>query len=638
LPASAPTQPPQHPPLEQRGIPIANDDTAASQYALQSVHSYKQATTIDKFDQPPAQNNSTTMSTNQLSNTLSSGAQITAPPDPGPDDRDGRENWDKSVEFLLAVVGFAVDLGNIWRFPYICYRNGGGAFLIPYMIMFALGGLPIFYLEMSLGQYFASGCLTVWRRVCPIVKGIGYSMCLINFFTGLYYNTIISWAVYYLVESFTYELPWTSCYNSWNTPNCRTIEQRAVRPGQQLSNVTNLNTTSPAEEFFEREVLKLHLSNGIDDIGSIRWPLAMYLAIVFIFVYFAIWKGVKSTGKAVWITALLPYFVLIPLLIRGIFLEGASVGIKYYLYPDWTKLLVIDVWIDAAKQIFFSLGPGFGTLLALSSYNKFNHNCFRDALIAASVNCFTSFIAGFVIFSVLGYMATIQNKDISSVATDGPGLVFYVYPEAIATMKGSSFWSIIFFIMVITLGIDSTFGGLEAVITGLCDEYPNVLRRHREIFIGCLIFFIYVCSLPTTTHGGNYVISLLDAYGTSLSLLFIVFIETSTVCWVYGVERFSNNLEEMLHYRPGLYWRICWRYISPTILLFLFCAAIWQEKEHFEVLILDGYVYPPWSVALGGLMTLVSLICIPSYAIHYLATSSGSFYQRLKSGMTPVKG
>lgn len=306
-----------------------------------------------------------------------------------------RENWDKNIEFLLAVIGFAVDLGNVWRFPYICYKNGGGAFLIPYTIMFILGGLPIFYLEMSLGQYFSSGCLTVWLRVCPMAKGIGYAMCVLNFFTGLYYNTIISWAVFFFVESFTPILPWTRCDNHWNSPGCRTIDQRQAMNASHLvsnltmpapiSNATSLikqnQYTTPTQDYFEREVLQIHRSSGIHDLGDIRMPLAIYLAIVFVCIYFAIWKGVKSTGKAVWITALLPYFVLIPLLIRGVFLKGAWLGIKYYLYPQWMKITDVDVWVEAAKQIYFSLGPGFGTLMALSSYNKFNHNCCRWVIL-----------------------------------------------------------------------------------------------------------------------------------------------------------------------------------------------------------------------------------------------------------------
>lgn len=278
-----------------------------------------------------------------------------------------------------------------------------GAFLVIYTFLFIFGGLPIFYLEMSLGQYFASGCLTVWQRVCPLAKGVGYAMCIMNLFTGLFYNTIISWAVYFFVESFTFgqnsQLPWTQCSSDWNDKQrCLSIAQRKVIRESLSNNITanqisqlqyqqttnlsidnsnKIEFTSPTKEFFERQVLQVHLSSGLDNLGSIRAPLALYLALVFVFVYFAIWKGVKSTGKAVWITALLPYFVLIPLLIRGVFLDGAALGIRYYLYPNWSKMFELSVWVDAAKQVFFSLGPGFGTLLALSSYNRFNHNCTR---------------------------------------------------------------------------------------------------------------------------------------------------------------------------------------------------------------------------------------------------------------------
>lgn len=202
----------------------------------------------------------------------------------------------------------------------------------------------------------------------------------------------------------------------------------------------------------------------------------------------------------VWVTALAPYFVLIILLIRGVTLPGAAEGIRYYLTPEWHKLKNSRVWIDAASQIFFSLGPGFGTLLALSSYNKFNNNCYRDALLTSSINCLTSFLAGFVIFSVLGYMAHMQNKTIDQVGLEGPGLVFVVYPEAIATMDFSAFWSIVFFLMLITLGLDSTFGGLEAMITALCDEYPRQVGQRREIFVLFLLAGIYLCALPTMTY------------------------------------------------------------------------------------------------------------------------------------------
>ncbi|CAK1554532.1 unnamed protein product [Leptosia nina] len=524
-----------------------------------------------------------------------------------------RETWAKKAEFLLAVVGFAVDLGNVWRFPYICYQNGGGAFLIPYCVMLLFGGLPLFFMELALGQYHRCGCLTLWKRICPALKGVGYAICMIDIYMGMYYNTIIGWAVYYLVASLASinsVLPWTSCDNEWNTPLCTPVTSPQINP----------NSSTPAKEFFERNVLEQHKSNGLDNMGPIKPSLALCVFGVFVLVYFSLWKGVRSAGKVVWVTALAPYVVLLILLARGVTLPGATEGIRYYLTPEWHKLQNSKVWIDAASQIFFSLGPGFGTLLALSSYNKFNNNCYRDAIITSSINCLTSFLAGFVIFSVLGYMAHVQNKSIEEVGLEGPGLVFIVYPEAIATMTGSVFWAIIFFLMLITLGLDSTFGGLEAVTTALCDEYPRVLGRHRELFVAGLLVFIYICALPTTTYGGVYLVDLLNVYGPGLAILFVVFAEAAGVCWVYGVDRFSEDVRTMLGHKPGWFWRACWSYISPVFLLVLFVFSVLAHQE-----MLGGeYSYPPWSITVGWIMTATTVSLIPLYILYMLIITPGN--------------
>ncbi|XP_046679787.1 sodium-dependent serotonin transporter-like [Homalodisca vitripennis] len=443
---------------------------------------------------------------------------------------------------------------------------------------------------------------------------VGYAICLLDIYMGMYYNTIIGWAVYYLFASFRSELPWTSCDNPWNTLNCTPVLALADN---------DTSSVSPAKEFFERSVLEQHRSDGLNRIGPIKWSLALCVMAVFILVYFSLWKGVRSTGKAVWITALAPYFVLIILLVRGVSLPGAAEGIRYYLTPQWHKLKNSKVWIDAASQIFFSLGPGFGTLLALSSYNKFNNNCYRDAIVTSSINCLTSFLAGFVIFSVLGYMAHVQNKSVDQVGLEGPGLVFIVYPEAIATMTGSVFWSIIFFLMLITLGLDSTFGGLEAMITALCDEYPRVLGRNREVFVACLLCGVYVCALPTTTYGGVYLVNLLNVYGPGLAILFVVFVEAAGVCWVYGVERFSSDIECMLGHRPGLFWRLCWAYISPVFLLVIFVFSLLSYEE----MLAGDYVYPEWSINMGWLLTASSISCIPVYIIYKFLITPGSCFK-----------
>uniref|UniRef100_A0A182JJ82 Transporter n=1 Tax=Anopheles atroparvus TaxID=41427 RepID=A0A182JJ82_ANOAO len=613
-----------------------------------------------------------------------------------------RETWSQKAEFLLAVIGFAVDLGNVWRFPYICYQNGGGAFLIPYCIMLLFGGLPLFYMELALGQFHRCGCLSIWKRICPALKGVGYAICLIDIYMGMYYNTIIGWAVYYLFASFSSELPWTKCGNPWNTDACSPVTGRlnatttttaattllssattnAALVASVLGNGANSTLTtpfansttanqfhyhpeynlltstlpsmlsnftsstvaavagvltegpalaSPAREFFERQVLEQYKSNGLDFMGPVKPSLALCVFGVFVLVYFSLWKGVRSAGKVVWVTALAPYVVLLILLARGVTLPGAAEGIRYYLTPQWNKLNNSRVWIDAASQIFFSLGPGFGTLLALSSYNKFNNNCYRDALLTSSINCLTSFLAGFVIFSVLGYMAQVQNKSIEEVGLEGPGLVFIVYPEAIAMMKGSVFWSIIFFLMLITLGLDSTFGGLEAMITALCDEYPRAIGRRRELFVLILLGLIYICALPTMTYGGVYLVNFLNVYGPGLAILFVVFVEAAGVFWFYGVDRFSSDIEQMLGKKPSLFWRICWKYISPT---FLFCILIFSLLG-YEDMLGEEYKYPEWSVAAGWTLTLSSVLCIPTYVIYKFLISPGNCRERLRRSFKP---
>uniref|UniRef100_A0AAU7L0S8 Transporter n=1 Tax=Girardia tigrina TaxID=6162 RepID=A0AAU7L0S8_GIRTI len=558
-----------------------------------------------------------------------------------------RETWDKKIDFLLSVIGFAVDLGNVWRFPYICFKNGGGAFLFPYIIMYIFGGLPLFFLELALGQYQRCGCLTVWRRICPMFRGIGYGICVIATLTAWYYNTIMAWSLYYLVESLQEKLPWTTCGNIWNSNSCITLEEKinyslSYRPivkyeqiNGTFKNITiNQTLFSSTEEYFYRRVLNFTDNINFNNVGHIETNVVLALLVIFIIVYFSLWKGVKSSGKAVWFTATTPYVVLLILLVRGACLEGSGIGIKYYLKPNMRKLWEPTVWIDAAAQIFFSLGPGFGVLLALSSYNKFRNNCYQDALITSAINCITSFIAGFVVFSVLGHMCFRLGKTMDDVADQQAGLVFIAYPEAIASLSGSVIWSILFFIMLISLGLDSTFGGLEALITGILDEWPR-LRKRRELFVLLLIVYCFIGSLATTTQGGFLVLNWLDRHGAPISILFIVFCECVALCWFYGIKRFSDDVESMLGFQPPTFWKMCWTYISPAFLLVIFLAnAILYEAAPITVLRRD-YELPEWSKALAFLVVLSSIINIPIFMVITFLNTKGTFKERMKQMITP---
>ncbi|XP_005999512.1 solute carrier family 6 member 4b [Latimeria chalumnae] len=540
---------------------------------------------------------------------------------------ESRDKWSKKLDFLLSVIGFAVDLGNVWRFPYICYQNGGGAFLIPYTLMAIFGGVPLFYMELALGQYHRTGAIPIWRRICPIFKGIGFAICIIGLYVSFYYNTIIAWALFYFYSSFTTTLPWTNCNNPWNTPNCTNYFEK--------SNITWTNfSKSPAEEFYTRNVLELHMADGLDNVGTIRWQLLLCLFLIFTIVYFCLWKGVKTSGKVVWVTATLPYILLFILLIRGATLPGAWRGVSFYLKPDWEKLTDTTVWVDAAAQIFFSLGPGFGVLLALASYNQFNNNCYRDAIVTSLVNCLTSFLSGFVIFTVLGYMAEMRNVEVKDVAKDkGPSLLFITYPEAIANMMGSTFFAVIFFLMVITLGLDSTFAGLESVITAVIDEYPHLLAKRRELFVLGLVTVCFLGSLSTLTNGGAYVVKLLEEFGAGCSMIAVVFLEAIAVSWFYGIQRFCNDIKAMLGFSPGIFWKVCWVAISPAFLAFIIISFLVYQPP----LMLFDYTYPDWTIRVGYIVGASSFIWIPIYAVYKLVWTPGSLKQRLAVCIRPEK-
>ncbi|CAG06939.1 unnamed protein product, partial [Tetraodon nigroviridis] len=402
------------------------------------------------------------------------------------------------IEFLLAVAGQIIGLGNVWRFPYLCYKNGGGVFFIPYVLFLFVCGIPLFLLETSLGQYTSQGGITCWRKICPLFEVVLYS--------SIYYIVILAWAFLYLFFSFNSELPWASCTNAWNTANCVEFDRRGNGSNWTFPH----NTTSPVREFWERRIL--NITENIEDFGSLRWELALCLLLAWIICYFCIWKGVKSTGKVVYFTATFPYLMLLVLLVRGLTLPGAIDGIKFYLWPDPARLADPQVWMDAGTQIFYSYAICIGCLIALGSYNKYNNNCYSG----------TSFVAGFAIFSALGFMAYEQNTNISNVAASGPGLAFIAYPRAVAMMPVPQLWSIFFFVMIILLGLDS--------------------------------------------QGGLYIFQLFDYYACSgMTLLLFAILQSVCVTWIYGADRFYKNIEDMIGYKPWPHIKYCLKFVTPLV-------------------------------------------------------------------------
>lgn len=457
------------------------------------------------------------------------------------------------MDFLLSIIGFAVDLANIWRFPYLVYKNGGGVFLIPYVIMLIFGGIPLFFLELCLGQSVKKGPITVWNKICPAMKGVGYCSILISWYVSFYYNVLIGWSVYFIyrsIVSFGHKMPWEDCDNQWNsglasafynftrltqnynqsyldwsnmsrnitstisaatsaifsdhnhyldsTSSAFTTNQLGTATSIALSiaNTTcvsisqlkamcsnrnetlelckealfhNVSITSPATEFFVKELSQIDQSTGLDDMGYLRIELVLCTLIVYLLHYFSLFRGLETSGKVVWVTATAPYMILSVLLVRGLFLPGATRGIQYYLSPRLEKLADPQVWTDAAVQVFYSIGVGFGVHLTYASFNNHNNNCHRDCLMTSAVNVITSVYSGLVVFIYIGYMAQNLGVEIDEVASEGYSLVFEVYPEALTTLPFARFWSILFFIMLLTLGIDSAVSKLDDRFLQFCN-------------------------------------------------------------------------------------------------------------------------------------------------------------------------
>uniref|UniRef100_UPI00398F0FCE sodium- and chloride-dependent neutral and basic amino acid transporter B(0+)-like n=1 Tax=Pristiophorus japonicus TaxID=55135 RepID=UPI00398F0FCE len=567
-----------------------------------------------------------------------------------------RGNWSSKTDYLLSVIGSAVGLGNVWRFPYLAYRNGGVAFLIPYTLMLALAGMPMFFLESSFGQFVSLGPVAVWKAV-PMLQGVGITVVLLSAIADISYSCLIGYSLFYLFASFQSPLPWADCFSWWGAD-----ETCSRTPRDPLCNLTLddgyfeiVNTTwlqannktctngseiyvphqGPSEQYFE---MALRRTSSMDETGEIVWYLALCMLLAWLIVGTALSKGIKSSGKVVYFTATFPYVVLTILLIRGVTLEGAYKGIEFYIgsQSDFSKLADAEVWKDAAIQIFFSVSVGSGALITLSSYNKFHNNCYRDTIIVCVANCATSVFAGFAIFSILGHMAHVQDKPVSEVAQSGYGLVFIAYPEALAQLPWAPLWSILFFFMLVTLGLDTQFANIEKMRTTLLDQFPKFLRSKRLYLTTGVCLLYYFLGLIFATQAGIYWMNLIDHFCTGWGLIITALLELIGLSWIYGVNRFIKDIEMMIGQRNWLFWmwwRACWFIISPCLL----AAILFWSLTTFAPPTYGPVEYPVWAIALGWCMIIFCMMWIPIVVIVKVVQAEGAtLWQKISAACTPA--
>jgi SNF family Na+-dependent transporter len=333
-----------------------------------------------------------------------------------------RSKWDNKIQFMLTLIGYAVGLGNVWRFSYLVNRNGGGAFLIPYFVMLFLVGIPLFYLELSLGQALKLGPVKLWQKATPVLGGIGIAMTVASIYISLYYNVIVAWCLFYLVNSFTALLPWGRCLGHMLTGNI-------TADLKEFENVTapplaiNACISEPTRYYFYNTALQA--SGSVTDFGTFNWQMYLCLVGAWVLVYICLFRGVESSGKAVYITATFPFVILAILFFRGVTLPGAGDGLRYLFIPrngdcfsiacGAMMLFSPRVWLEAATQIFFSLGLAQGALISLSTYTDEKMKAVRQSILVSFFNAFASIVVAIVVYSVLGFQATQEGADLKTV-------------------------------------------------------------------------------------------------------------------------------------------------------------------------------------------------------------------------------
>ncbi|XP_062548350.1 sodium- and chloride-dependent GABA transporter ine isoform X2 [Armigeres subalbatus] len=528
-----------------------------------------------------------------------------------------KQHWANKMQFVLACIGYSVGLGNVWRFPYLCYKSGGGVFLVPYFIILLFCGIPMLFMELAVGQYTGRGPIGALGQLCPLLKGTGLASVVVSFLMSTYYSVIIAYAIYYFFTSFRPDLPWTDCSHRWNTPDCWV-------PERMKHNISRPEMSrTPTEEFFENKVLQI--SHGIEYPGGMRWELVACLICAWILVYFAIWKSIKSSAKVRYLTATLPFVLIIVFLGRSLTLEGADKGLNYFFRPNWEELGRANVWINAAAQNFNSIGIAFGSMISFASYNKYNNNILHDTLAVSFVNGITSLLVGIFAFATIGNIALEQNTTVEDVISGGPGLIFVVYPQALAKMPAAQMWAVLFFFMLLCLGLNSQFAIVEVVVTSIQDGFPRWIKRklvYHELLVLIVCVVSFFAGLPNLIQGGIYFFQLIDHYAASISIMFLAFFETVAIAWFYGINRLSKNVKQMTGRYPSFYLRFCLLIAVPAMLisLWIFSLINYEAPTYHN----GKYIYPGWAHGLGWAITGASLICIPAFAIYQIARAEGA--------------
>ncbi|MBM7855107.1 NSS family neurotransmitter:Na+ symporter [Desulfohalotomaculum tongense] len=438
-----------------------------------------------------------------------------------------REQWGTRAGFVLAAVGSAIGLGNIWRFPYMAAENGGGAFFIPYLFALLTAGIPILVLEFGIGHKFRGSAPLTLAKLNRRWEWLGWWQVLVCFFIAVYYVVIIAWAISYVGYSLS---------QAWGD--------------------------DPGGFFFGQF---LGLTEGPFDLGGLRTNILLPLLIAWGVTFLALFGGVKGgIEKANKILMPVLFIMTILMAVRGVTLPGAAEGLNYLFQPDFSKILDYKIWTAAYGQIFFTLSIAFGIMIAYSSYLPKKSDIVNNAFMTAFINCGFSLLAGIAVFGVVGHMALIQGKPVAEVAgSGGVGMAFISFPAAISTLGSlAPLFGILFFLSLTFAGLSSLISINEAAIAAFMDKF-NLARKPAVIIYTAVAT---TCSLLFATGAGLYILDIVDHFINSFGIVFGGLIEVILIGWLFNLKSIQDHVNPISELKVGSWWQFALKIITPVVL------------------------------------------------------------------------
>jgi neurotransmitter:Na+ symporter, NSS family len=484
-----------------------------------------------------------------------------------------RETFSSRKLFILSAIGSAVGLGNIWRFPYVAYDNGGGAFLIPYLAALLSAGIPLLFLDYAIGHKFRGSAPLAYRRLHRGAEFLGWWQVLVCFIIAIYYAVIIAWAAMYAGFSVT---------KAWGDS-----------PG----------------DFLMGEFLQVAEVPGIqfDYVPAVLWPLLAVWLLVIVIMVGGIRKGI-SAANIVFMPLLTVMFLL--LVISSLFLPGAVDGLNAFFTPDWAALADPAVWAAAYGHIFFSLSVAFGIMVTYSSYLKRKTDLTGSGMVVAFSNSGFEILAGIGVFAALGFMAQAAGQAVGDVATAGVGLAFVAFPTIVSEAPLGAVLGLLFFGSLVFAGMTSLISIIEVIVAAVQDKL-NWGRTKASLAVTIPVAVISTALFPTVT--GLYLLDTFDAFVNSFGILAGALVAVVVVAWILRkLPVLSAHINRVSSIKMRRTWIVLVAVVAPLALAYmLYNEFATKIQEPYEGYPTDFLAIYGWGMAGALVLGAVLLTLIP---------------------------